>query len=108
MVEPPKKIAVFEGKARVGEIMGNLASIQLRPEDFSSPIALQMALTRIYDALMKSLQEGMKKRYIAEVKFKDSMGNPISIAVDLGESPPPFSGREVKAKIYIELSEEEV
>lgn len=108
MIEPPKKIAVFEGKARVGEVMGNLASIQLRPEDFTSPIALQMALTRIYDALMKSLQEGVKKKYIAEVRFEDSMGNLVSIAVDLGETPPPFSKREVKAKVYIELSEEEV
>ena len=107
MSDEAKRIALFEGKARIGEIMGNLASIQLRPEDFSSPVALQMALTRIYDALMKSFEQGMKKKYVAEVRFTDSLGNPVVIAVDLGETPPPFSSREVKAKVYIEISEEE-
>ena len=107
MGEEPKRITIFHGKAKVGEILGNLAQIQLRPEDFSSPLSLQMALSRIYDAILKSFQEGLKKKYIAEVKFVDALGNQVIVAVDLGESPPPFSKSEVKAKILIELFEEE-
>ncbi len=102
-----KKIAMFQGNARIGEVIGGLASIQLRPEDFTSPIALQMAFSRIYEGVMKAMEKGPKKKYIAEVKFTDSLGNPIVVGVDLGESPPPFSKNEVKARILIELYEEE-
>lgn len=102
-----KKLAIFEGEARIGEIMQGIQAIQLRPEDLSSPIALQMALSRMYEAVMRMLESGPKKRYIAEVKFTDSLGNPISFAVDLGESPPPFSKDKVRARIVIEIYEEE-
>jgi len=102
-----KKLAIFEGEARVGEVMQGIQAIQLRPEDLSSPIALQMALSRMYEAVMKMLESGPKKRYIAEVRFTDSLGNPVSFAVDLGESPPPFSKDKVRARIIIEIFEEE-
>lgn len=102
-----RRIAIFHGEARIGEVIKSLSEVKLTPEDFSSPIALQMALTRIYNALIKGMQEGFKKHYMAEVKFRDSMGNIVSFAVDLGESPPPFTSRNVKARIVVELYEEQ-
>ncbi len=102
-----KKLAIFEAEARVGEVMQGLQAIQLRPEDFSSPVALQMALSRIYEAVLKAFEFGPKKRYVAEVRFTDSLGNPVVFAVDLGEAPPPFSKDKVKARVVVELYEEE-
>lgn len=102
-----KKLAIFEAEAKVGEVMQGLQAIQLRPEDFSSPVALQMALSRIYEAVLKAFESGPKKRYVAEVRFTDSLGNPVVFAVDLGESPPPFSKDKVKARVIVELYEEE-
>ena len=102
-----KRLAIFEGEARVGEVIQGLQAIQLRPEDFSSPVALQMAISRIYEALMKAFESGPRKRYVAEVRFTDSLGNPVVIAVDLGETPPPFAKDRVKARVVIELYEEE-
>ncbi|NOZ88510.1 MAG: hypothetical protein GXO15_01145 [Crenarchaeota archaeon] len=102
-----KRLAIFEGEARVGEVMQGLQAIALRPEDFSSPVALQMALSRIYEAMVKALEQGPKKRYVAEVRFRDSMGNPVIVAVDLGETPPPFTRDRVKARIVIEIYEDE-
>ncbi|MCI4396089.1 MAG: hypothetical protein GU347_00250 [Desulfurococcales archaeon] len=107
MGEHVKKVIVFDGKARIGEVMGGLTNIQFRPEDFSSPIAMQMAFSRIYEGVIKALEEGPKKRYVAEVKMTDSLGNQVVIGVDLGESPPPFSKSEVKARVTVELFEEE-
>ncbi|WFO75770.1 hypothetical protein J4526_02595 [Desulfurococcaceae archaeon MEX13E-LK6-19] len=104
--EKVRKIAIYEGTAKIGEVLKNLANIRLTPEDFSSPIALQMALSRIYNAIIKSFEEGPEKRYVAEVRFKDSLGNIVSFAVDLGSSLPPFSSNEVKARIIVELYEE--
>lgn len=97
---------VFEGVAKIGEVMSTFKSITLRPEDFSSPVALQMALTRIYDTILKSLTETPRKAYVAEIRFTDSMGNTIVFAADLGESPPPLPGTRVKARIVVELLED--
>lgn len=97
----------FEGRARIGEIMGNLVSIQLKPEDLSSPLAFQMALTRIYNEVMNMMREQPKLHYVAEVKFNDSMGNPVVIGVDFGDKIPPISKKEVKVKITIEFYDEE-
>ena len=105
--EEAKRLAIFEGEAKVGEVISGLQAIQLRPEDFTSPIALQMALSRIYDAIIKAFEQGPRKRYVAEVRFTDSLGNTVVFAVDLGESPPPFSKDKVKARIIVELYEEE-
>jgi len=104
---PLKRITVFEGKARIGTVIGNLAQVQLRPEDLSSPIAFQMALSRIYEAVMKAVESGLKKIYVAEIRFRDSLGNNVVFAVNLGESPPPFSKDVVKARIVVEIFEEE-
>jgi hypothetical protein len=106
-VNEDKRISIFVGEAKIGQVMGGLTQIQLRPEDFSSPIALQMALSRIYEAVMKAMEEGPKKKYVAEVRFTDALGNNVVFAVDLGESPPAFSKDKVKARILVELYEEE-
>jgi len=98
----------FEGKARIGKVMKNIASISLRPEDFSSPVALQMAFSRIYEAIMKIMEEGgPRPSYVAEVRFTDDLGNPVVFAVDLGEEIPPFSSDRVKARIIVVLYEDE-
>ena len=102
-----KRVAIFEGEAKIGEVIPAFMQIQLKPEDFTSPVSLQMALSRIYEALMSAVQRGPEKKYIAEVRFKDALGNTIVFAIDLGSSPPPFTKREVKARILIEIFEEE-
>lgn len=106
MSQQPTIKVEFEGKARIGETMGSFKAIQLKPEDFSSPLALQMALTRIFSDLMKIFNEGDKTHYVADVRFTDSMGNPVSIGVDFGDKIPPFSKKEVKVKAIIEFYEE--
>lgn len=99
---------VYEGSARVGKIIKSFATITLKPEDFSSPIAFQMAISRIYESMVKMFESGAPKpSYVAEVRFTDDLGNTVVFAVDLGSSTPPFSGDKVKARIYVELYEEE-
>jgi len=107
MDEELKKKRIFTGEAKIGEVVGGFQMINLSPEDLSSPVRLQMALTRIYEGLMKSLAEGPKKKYMAEVRFKDDTGRLVIVAVDLGEAAPPFSKDTVKANVIIELYEEE-
>ncbi len=106
MSQPAYKIE-FEGKAKIGQVMGNLTSIQLKPEDFSSPLSLQMALSRIYNELMKAMSQGPQTHYVADVKFTDSLGNPVSVGVDFGDKIPPLSKQDVKVKITIEFYDEE-
>jgi len=105
-IQPSYKV-VFEGRAKIGEIMGNLISIQLKPEDFSSPLSFQMALTRIYNEVLNMMQQQPKTHYVAEVKFNDSMGNPVVIGVDFGDKIPPLSKKDVKVKVIIEFYDEE-
>ncbi|MFP3197478.1 MAG: hypothetical protein RXQ78_03420 [Sulfolobaceae archaeon] len=104
--QPSYKVE-FEGKAKIGEIMGGFVPIQLKPEDLSSPLSFQMALSRIYEELMRSLNQGPSKKYVAEVKFTDSLGNPVVVGVDFGQNIPPLSNKEVKVKITIEFYDEE-
>ncbi len=108
MSEEAKFLRGFDGEARVGKVLRNLATITFKPEDFSSPVALQMAISRIYESVLKMMEEGgPKARYIAEVRFTDDLGNNVVIAIDLGEEMPPFSKEKVKARIVVELYEEE-
>ncbi|BDC19933.1 hypothetical protein [Acidianus sp. HS-5] len=106
MSQPAYKIE-FEGKAKIGQVMGNLTSIQLKPDDFSSPLSLQMALSRIYNELMKAMSQGPQTHYVADVKFTDSLGNPVSVGVDFGDKIPPLSKQDIKVKITIEFYDEE-
>jgi|SRR5579875_47619 len=107
MSQQPTVKVEFEGKAKIGEIMGVFKAIQLKPEDLSNPLAFQMALSRIYSELMNILNQRQEMHYVADVTFTDSMGNPISIGVDFGDKIPPLSKKEVKAKITIEFYDEE-
>lgn len=94
----------FEGKARIGKIMGGMQSMVLKPEDLSSPVAFQMALSRIMEAAVKMVESGgPRPRYVAEVKFTDDLGNPVVLAVDLGEQVPPFSSERIKARVTVDL-----
>ncbi len=97
----------FNASARVGKVMKNIAMISLKPEDLSSPVAFQMAMSRIYESIMRMFEEGgPKQTYIAEVRFTDDMGNPVILAVDLGETPPPLSREKVKARVIVEIYDE--
>ncbi|MBC7121257.1 MAG: hypothetical protein H5T33_06785 [Candidatus Methanosuratus sp.] len=104
--EKEKSIGIFNGSAKVGEILSGFTQVAITPQDMTSPIALQMALSRIYEAMTKVAETGPKKKFIAEVRFTDSMGNPVVFALDLGEQMPHFSSNEVKARILVELFEE--
>ncbi len=105
--EEPVYRIVFFGRARVGEVINAFKEIRLRPEDFSSPVAMQMALSRIYDTLMRSLSGGLDKSYVAEVLFQDSLGNQVVFAADLGKSPPPISTQNLRVRITVEFYREE-
>ncbi|MEB3774541.1 MAG: hypothetical protein GSR86_06430 [Desulfurococcales archaeon] len=108
MGEETRFLKSFDGEARVGKVLKNIASITLKPEDFASPLSLQMAISRIYESMIKMMEEGgPRPRYVAEVRFTDDMGNPIVIGIDLGEEMPPFSRDKVKARVVIELYEDE-
>lgn len=101
-----KTIGIFNGTAKIGEILAGFNQLTLTPQDLTSPVALQMAISRIYEAMTKAISTGPRKKYVAEVKFTDSLGNPVVLALDLGEKMPHFTNREVKARILIELFEE--
>uniref|UniRef100_A0A7J3V095 Uncharacterized protein n=1 Tax=Candidatus Methanosuratincola petrocarbonis (ex Vanwonterghem et al. 2016) TaxID=1867261 RepID=A0A7J3V095_9CREN len=101
-----KNIGIFNGSAKVGEVLAGFTQVAITPQDMSSPIALQMALSRIYEAMTKVVETGPKKKFIAEVRFTDSMGNPVVFALDLGDKMPHFTSNEVKARILVELYEE--
>ncbi|MEN3035108.1 MAG: hypothetical protein ABC537_02280 [Candidatus Methanosuratincola sp.] len=101
-----KSIGIFNGSAKVGEVLAGFTQVAITPQDMTSPIALQMALSRIYEAMTKVVETGPKKKFIAEVRFTDSMGNPVVFALDLGERMPHFTSNEVKARILVELYEE--
>jgi len=97
---------IFVGTAKLGEVIPQFAQVSLTPQDMSSPVSMQMAMSRIYEALTKTAEAGAKKKFMAEVRFADSLGNPVVLALDLGEQMPPFTNREVKAKVLVELYED--
>ena len=101
-----KKIAIFNGTAKVGEILSGFNQVALTPQDLTSPVAMQMAISRIYEVMTRAAESGPKKKFVAEVRFNDSMGNPIVLALDLGGGMPNFSSREVRARIMVELFED--
>lgn len=100
----------FDGYGEIEKVLLNiakgLAEVRLSPQDLSDPVSFQIAISRMYDALIKAIEGGSKYSYVAKIKFVDSLGNEISVAVDLGEEPPPFMSRNVKARITVELYEE--
>lgn len=104
--EKQKVMGVLMGTAKVGEVLAGFTQLAITPQDMTSPVALQMAISRIYEVMTKAVESGPKKKFVAEVKFNDSMGNPITMALDLGQKLPPFVNKEVKAKVLVELYED--
>ena len=100
----------FYGVARIEKVVRgiarSLAEARINPQDLANPISFQIALSRLYEAILKSLSEGGKTTYVAEVRFNDSLGNPVVFAVDLGEKPPALSESRAKVKIVVEFIEE--
>ncbi|MGC9071669.1 MAG: hypothetical protein ACP5HK_03105 [Acidilobus sp.] len=106
--ERSEVVKTFSGEGRVGKALKNVAMVSLRPEDFSSPVAFQMALSRLYESVMKMFESGgPKQTYVVEIKFTDDLGNPVSFAVDIGESVPPFSSEKVKVEVSVRIYEEQ-
>lgn len=101
---------MFNGYAKIDKIPVNiakgLAEAKITPQDLTNPIAFQLAFSRLYDALLKVVESGSEPSYIAEVRFKDSLGNEVVMAVDLGKEMPAFTSNVVRAKITVELFEE--
>lgn len=110
MSDEVKYTLSFEGYGEVEKVLLNvvrgLAEVRLSPQDLSDPVSFQIAISRMYDALMRAIEGGSKYSYIAKIKFRDSLGNEVSIAIDLGEEPPPFISKDIKARITVELYEE--
>ncbi len=100
-------IGVAKVEKTVVDIARSLAEANITPQDLANPVSFQIAFSRLYDAILKSIEQGGKVSYVAEVRFKDSLGNVITFAVDLGERPPPLSSNVVKARITVELLEGE-
>jgi len=95
-------IATFNGTAKIGQVMGGIQALTLTPQDLSSPTSMQMALTRIMDSIAKLSTTQPQKKWVAEIRFTDGMGNAVSFAVDLGPMPP-LEAREYKARVIVEL-----
>lgn len=110
MSDEVKYALSFEGYGEIEKVLLNiakgLAEVRLSPQDFSDPVSFQLAISRMYETLMRVVEEGSKYSYVAKVKFRDSLGNEVTIAIDLGEELPPFMNKNVKAKITVELYEE--
>ncbi|UXD21528.1 hypothetical protein IPA_05160 [Ignicoccus pacificus DSM 13166] len=102
-----KRQIVIEGSAKIGKLNIAPLNLSLSPEDLSSPLSLQMALNKILENLANAFEGNVKPHYFAEVKFSDHLGMPVSFAIDLGDKLPPFSKDKVKARIIIELYEDE-
>jgi len=88
------------------DLAKGIAEAKLSPSDLTNPVAFQLAFSRLYKALMESIEEGPKEDYIAEVRFKDDLGNDVVLAIDLGREVPPFAKENVRARIVVELYEE--
>jgi len=104
--EKEKIMGVLTGTAKVGEVLAGFTQLSITPQDMTSPVALQMAISRIYETMTKAVEAGPKKKFVAEVRFNDSMGNQIVMALDLGQQLPPFVNKDVKARILVELYED--
>ncbi len=100
----------MKGIARIQKVPINLAKglaeVKLTPKDLSNPVSFQLTFSRLYETLLKTLTEERKYSYVAEVRFRDSLGNDVVFAIDLGEEPPPFENRTVRARVVVELYEE--
>ncbi|MCD6324144.1 MAG: hypothetical protein J7L55_03450 [Desulfurococcales archaeon] len=101
---------VFVGEGNIDKIMidiaKGLADARITPQDLTNPVAFQLAFSRLYKALLKSIEEGSGESYIAEIKFTDDLGNEVVFTVNLGEEVPAFASKRVKARVTVELFEE--
>ncbi len=102
-----KKVVEMSGEAKIGRLDIPPMVLELSPDDLTSPISFQMALSRLVDKIMDTLENPPEPHYFAEVRIRDHLNRPVSIAIDLGKSIPPFSKDKVKARVIIEIYEEE-
>jgi len=99
-------IGVGKVEKAIVDLAKGLAEARLSPSDLTNPVSFQLAFSRLYKALMESIEGGPKEEYVAEVRFKDDLGNDVVLAVDLGKEVPPFAKKNVRARIIVELYEE--
>jgi hypothetical protein len=117
MSEPVYRVEIY-GEAKIGWILRLVKEIgeimSFKPEDFSSPMAFQQALSRNLQSLFpKAMEIAMnpkileEKTYVAEIKLKDVYGREVVFTIGLGDSIPPLTSEKVKTRVIIELYEEE-
>ena len=102
-----KKVVEISGEAKIGRLDIPPMVLELGPDDLASPLSFQMALSKLVDKIMDTLEKPPEPHYFADIRIKDHLNRPISIAIDLGKSIPPFSKDKVKARVIIEIYEEE-
>jgi hypothetical protein len=103
-----KKVVEFSGEARIGRVEFPVFMINLDDlGEMDTPLSIQFALSKLVDKIMESLEKPPEPKYVAEVRLKDHLNRPVFIAVDLGKSIPPFSKEKVKARVIVEIYEEE-
>ncbi|HDJ51233.1 MAG TPA: hypothetical protein ENF25_03430 [Thermoprotei archaeon] len=99
----------FSGTGKIQKVITDLArglsEAKISPEDLANPVSFQLAFSRLYEALIKAMEEGGHS-YVAEVSFTDDLGNSVVFAVDLGKEAPAFASKKVKARVIVQLYEE--
>ena len=109
MSEKPALRLEFSGKAKVGEVSALFKELNLDVEEMlTNPTAFYMSLTKLLNAITaKDFSQLTQKSYMASISFKDSNGKTITFNADLGDKMPLISKDEVKARIIIEIYDEE-
>ncbi len=97
----------LKGEAKVTRLQTPLVPINISPSDLEGPLSMFDMISKIYEAMMKAMNETPKPRYMAEVKFTDALGTPVVFVIDLGEKFPQLERSRVKARIIVELYEDE-
>ena len=99
-------IGVGKVEKAIVDLARGLADARLSPSDLTNPVSFQLAFSRLYKALIESMEGGPKEEYVSEVRFKDDLGNDVVLAIDLGKEVPPFAKKNIRARIIVELYEE--
>ena len=114
--EEPAIRLEFEGKATIGEsyrfardFSTLLDELVRSGQNVAGPAGFAAFISKIYETLSKSLesQSASDKVWVASVEFRDGFNTPVHVSLDLGDKIPMLSSNVVRAKIIIELYDEE-
>ena len=104
MSEPILKFE-FEGAAKIKQI----SKLYKEFVGAEEPDTLDIAsiLTKLLDNVMSDLSKLEEKTFVAKIAFKDSVGHEASFTVDIGNKVPPFSRDKVRARVIVEIYDDE-